>query len=144
MDRAALDVRFRVAFLLWASLLAGVTLFACVAWAIAGGLLAPAFTASLAPALASKLLVMVPVLLVAGIVYRNGDVGTRGDTGTRLVAWQTRMTVASALQEGGGLLGLVVCLLADRPTWMLGVWVVTAVAMLLGRPRREELDRLLR
>ena len=144
MKGPPLEARFRAVSIVWAAMLAGVTLFAAVVWGLAGGLLAPGFSASLAPGPASKLLILAPVLLAAGIAYRNGEVGRRVDADSRLAAWQARITVASALQEGGGICGLAISLLAARPSWALGVWAVTVVAMVLSRPRRQELDRLLR
>ncbi len=144
MDRAALDARFRVVSLLWGSLLTGVSVFAGVVWAMASGLLGPAVPAAIAPGLASKLLLLAPLLMAVGIAYRNGEVGSHAGPERRLAAYQARVLVALAIQEAGALFGLALCLLSARPSWALGVGGMAAAAMLFSRPRRDELDRIAR
>jgi hypothetical protein len=142
MDRAALDARFRVVSLVWASLLAGVSVFAGLAWALGSGRLGPAFPAAIAPGVASKLLILAPLMMAMGIAYRNGDLGAHAEPEHRLAAYQNRVLVALALEEAGALLGLTLCLLSARPAWTLAVWGMAAVAMFLSRPHRDELDRI--
>ena len=141
MDKAELDARYRIILTVWVSLLGSVTLATCVVWAITAGVLGPTWTPTLAPGVAATLL-LCPVALAAGLLYRKGDVPRGSDPGAYLAAYQTRVVVATALQEGVGLLGLVICLVAGQPSWALGVWAITAVSMGLSRPRREELDWL--
>ncbi|GMV04749.1 MAG: hypothetical protein AMXMBFR53_10290 [Gemmatimonadota bacterium] len=143
MDKATLDARHRVIVLLWASLLGGVTLFTGVVVALASGVIG-AWEPALAPGTAALALVASPLLMVGGIAFRRGGSAPAGDAAQRLTAHQNRVVVASALQEGGGLLGLVLCLLAGQATWAVGVWALTGAAMGLCRPTRDELDALLR
>ena len=142
MDKLDLDARFRVLSIVWAAMLAGVTFMTAVVWAVASGTFAPGYAGTLSPALAFKLLLLSPLAIAVGIARRNGDDTREHQPDGRLAAYHTRVIVALALQEGGGILGLTVSLLAARPTWALGVGALTALAMLLGRPRREELGRL--
>jgi hypothetical protein len=144
MDGPTAEGRFRVAFIVWASVLGGITIFAAVVWGAASGYFGPIVWESLTPGTAYKLLVLAIVPMVAGIAWRHREVGSRDDPDRRLVGWQARVIVASALQEAGGLFALGLCRLVARPNWVLGVWLATAAAMLLIRPRREELDQLLR
>lgn len=143
MDHATLDVRFRTILLIWASLLGGVTLFTGAVLALTTGAIG-AWTPTLDPELAAPLMILPVSSMVGGIVFRRGEAKRSGDAAQRLTAYQNQVIVGAALQEGGGLLGLVLCLLAGQPTWAVGVWAVTAVAMGLTRPTRDELDLLLR
>jgi len=142
MDQDTLDTRFRLVSILWASLLWGVTLIAAMAFALSKGLLGAAPPPLLSPHMAATLLVLSPVLMAVGIAYRHGEVAPHDDPGRWLSAYQARVILAAALQEAGALLGLVVCLLAGKPTWTLGVWGMAAAAMAFSRPRRDDLRRL--
>lgn len=144
MGPTELDARFRIVTTLWAALLGGVTVFTGVVWAMASGMFGPAPSPTLAPGMAAKLLVACPLLMGAGIAFRHGDVGTHAEAERWLAAYQTRVVVALALEESGALLGLVLCLLAGRPNWALGVWSLAAAAMALSRPVREDLERVRR
>lgn len=143
MDKATLDARHRVIVLLWASLLGGVTLFTGVVVALVSGVVG-AWEPTLPPGTAALALVASPLLMVGGIALRRGGSPATGDAAQRLAAHQNRVVVASALQEGGGLLGLVLCLLSGQAAWAVGVWALTAAAMGLTRPSRHELDAVLR
>lgn len=144
MDRDTLDARHRIRTLVWAGMLSGVTVFAAVAWGLASGVAGSAWTPTLDPGLGAPLLLFVPVSLAAGMVLRRREPSREGDAEQVLNRYLTASLVAWALQEGGALLGLVVCLLTGQPTWIAGVWMLAAVAMGLTRPRREELDELFR
>jgi hypothetical protein len=142
MDPRTTDARFRMIFLIWASLLGGVTLFAAVVLALTTGL-AGTRTPTMDPSLAGTLLIVPALSILGGIVFRRGAGPASPETTDRLGAYQNRVIVSSALQEGGGLFGLVLSLLAGQPTWALGVWGATMAAMVLTRPDREEVRRLL-
>lgn len=142
MDKAALDARYRIILTLWASLLGSVTLVTVVVWAITMGVLVPTWSPTLASGAAAPLLLVSPVAMAVGLVYRKRDIPLGSDPGAYLAAYQTRVVVGGALMEGGGLLGLVICLVAGQPGWALGIWAITAVSMGLARPRREEIHRL--
>ena len=143
MDKDAVASRFRVILMLWASLLGGVTFFTGGVLALTTGTVG-AWTPTLDPGLAAKLMVLPTLSMAAGIVFRRGEVKRAGDAEARLGALQVQVIVGAAMQEGGGLFGLVLCLLAGQPTWALGVWAITAVAMGITRPSRDEVDALLR
>lgn len=141
MQKSDVDQRFRVIFIIWVGLFMGVTFFAGVVWALASGRLG-AWSPSMEPGVVRNLLAAPILLMAAGIAYRRGQDDRSHGADAFVAAYQTRIVIVSAMQEGGGLLGLVLCLLAGMPTWALGVWAVTAVAMLMSRPRREDLHHL--
>ena len=143
MDQRTRDDRFRVILTLWASLLGGVTIFTGVVVALTSGAVG-SWSPSLAPGLAAKLMVLPVLSMAAGIVFRRGEVKRTGDADARVGAYQVQVIIGAALQEGGGLFGLALCLMSGQATWALGVWAATAVAMGITRPSRDELDALLR
>ena len=141
MQKSDVDTRFRVILVLWGSLLMGVTLFAAVVWALTSGYLG-SWTPTMEPGLVKNLLSAPVLLMVVGIFFRRGDIDASGDPEAYIQRYQTRILIASAMQEGGGLMGLVLCLLAGMPGWALAMWALTAVAMIMSRPDRADLDRL--
>lgn len=143
MERHELDARFRMILAVWASLLGGVTLFTGIVVALTTGAVGT-WEPSLAPSTGAPLLLIAVLPLGTGIAFRRGEIPRAGEPAARLTAWQNRVILASALQEGGGLMALVVSLLSGQPTWALGAWAVTILVMGLARPAREELDALMR
>ena len=138
--------RFRIIVAIWGAMAAGVTVFSVAVFALSR---LPADGASRAPALdaniAGLVLAGVVAALAGGLAFRRAARVRRGDAAdATLSAYQTHILVATALLEGPGLLGVAVCFLAAQGGWALGVGGVTVFAMVLARPRREELDRLLR
>lgn len=144
MDKAALDARLRIITLLWGALAGGVTLFAAVVVGLTTGTVGR-WTPTLSPSLAGTLLAVPVLSMIAGILLRRGGGAKRSDDPeARVAAYQTQVIVGAALQEGGGLFGLALSLLAGQPSWAVGVWAITMVAMGLTRPTRDELDQRLR
>lgn len=143
MDKTTLDIRFRTTFIIWAGLLGGVTFFMGAVVALTTGAIGD-WTPTLDPGLAGTLMILPISSMVGGIVFRRRELKRSGESEQRLNAYQTQVIIGGAMQEGGGLLGLALALAAGQPTWALGLWALTAVAMGLTRPRRDELDQLLR
>lgn len=115
-----------------------------VAWGLVSGVLGSQWAPGLDPGRGAALLLFVPVGLATGMVLRRREPAREGDPEERLNRYFTASLVAWAIQEGGALLGLVASFAAGQPLWIGAVWAVTAVAMGLTRPRREELDALFR
>jgi len=143
VQKSDVDTRFRVIFILWGSLVLGVAIFTAVAWALTSGLVGE-WTPTLEPGLVKNLLSAPVLLMVVGIFFRRGEVRGPADAEEHLQRYQTRILVASAMQEGGGLMGVALCLLAGMSTWALAMGALAVIAMLMSRPQRSDLDRLAR
>lgn len=138
------EKRYRVLLTVWGALLGGLLLFAALAWLLAAGALGGGpWSRGLEPERVQLLLFGPVGLMVVGIFARRRGRPVPGDRDPAQ-AYQTRIVLASALQEGGGLLGVILSLLAAQPTWILMMAGLAAFAMIRSRPRRGELLRLLR
>lgn len=136
-----LDQRYRVLVLVWGALLGGTLLFTVVAWAMAVGMLTGTpWTPTMEPRLALVLEGLAVALMVAGLVVRRAGWGLLPAPELPLQAFQNRMILVWALQEGGGLMGGVFGLLAGRSDWIAGVGILAAFALFLTRPRKAELE----
>lgn len=141
MQKSELDAHFRTILVLWGALLGGVTLFAAVVWALTSEYVGH-WSPTMEPGVVRNLLAAPVLLMAAGIFFRRGGIDRSGGPEAVIQRYQTRVLIASAMQEGGGLLGLVLCLLADMPIWALAVWGLTAAAMGMSRPKRTDLTPL--
>ena len=143
MEKKQLDQRYRVIFAVWAALAGGTAVFTAMAWALASGILpGQSWSASLDPGLV-RLVLVVPVLSMVGGVLVRRSAQTRGRPGEgAMERYQTRAIVGWALQEGGGLFGVVLGLLAGEAGWVLALGGLAVFALLLTRPARSELNRL--
>lgn len=141
MHKEEIDARFRTIFMLWASLLSGVTIFTVVVVALTTGRLGN-WTPSLHPDLVLKALAIPVLLMAGGIAFRRRELDLTGEESVVLQRYQMQVLVAGAMQEGGGVLGLILCLLGGMPSWAIAVWGMTAIAMNMTRPQRSELDRI--
>lgn len=141
MNPTEIDRQHRMLALLWGALLGGVLLLAAVAWGLATGRLTDRpWTPVLDGGLARALLALPLLLMVAGVMVRRTDPTSGGGDAVR--GYRTRVVLAAALQEGGGMLGIVVSLLAGAPTWILMMAGLATFAMVRSRPRSGELERL--
>lgn len=143
MQKSDVDTRFRVILTLWGSLVMGVAFFTAVVWALTTGLVGT-WTPTLEPGLVRNLLSAPVLLMVVGIFFRRGEVRASGGAEEFIQRYQTRILIASAMQEGGGLMGVALCLLAGTSTWALAMGGLAVVAMAMSRPVRSDLDHLTR
>lgn len=141
MEKSDVDARFRVILTIWGALLVGVTLVTALAWALTTGRLG-AWTPIMEAGVARNLLSAPVLLMAAGIFFRRGVIDRGEGDEAYLRAYQSRALLAAAMQDGGGMLGLALCLLAGMPTGALAVWVLTVLAMGMSWPRRSDLDHL--
>lgn len=145
VDERALDTTYRTSLVIWGGLLGGVTMLALVTLGLVSGVFGSAWTATLDGDFVATALLGVVGLLGAGLLFRRREPKLVAmDPAARLGAYQTHVIVASAIQEGAGLFGIVLGLLAGQASWIAGVWLLTAFAMVLSRPSRDELERVVR
>jgi hypothetical protein len=103
--------------------------------------------ASLPNVLVTTLLVTGVVLLVAApavmrAIYKRADAeGFEGDRRRALVAYATSTLVAFSLRAAAAMLGFVLTVATANPWWSWGLGGAAAIAMLLGWPRRKDVDR---
>ncbi len=136
-----LDQRYRLLAAVWGALLGGTLLFTALVWAMSVGLLTGTpWTPTLDPRVAVVMEGMAVVLMLAGLVIRRAGWGLLPTPELPLQAFQNRLVMVWALQEGGGLMGGVFGLLAGRSDWIAGVGLLAAFALVLTRPRTAELD----
>lgn len=143
MQKSDVDTRFRVILTLWGSLVMSMVIFTAVAWAPTSGLMGE-WAPTLEPGLVKNLLSAPVLLVVVGVFFRRGEVRSSADVEEYLQRYQTRILIASAMQEGGGLMGVALCLLAGMSTWALAMGTLAVIAMVMSRPVRADLDRLAR
>lgn len=148
MERPEIEQRFRVIKMVWAALAGGVAVYSIVVWLLVSGRLGaspPGGSAALDATPAIVLMAAAVSMVVAGVVLRRArSLPQGGQAAETVAAYQNHVIVSSAVQEGGGLMGLSVAFLAGQATWALGIGAVTVFALFLTRPDRVELDRLLR
>lgn len=100
------------------------------------------------PALAELLPVIGVGLLalpVAAPVVGRKIVEAAGDTVDEVLqAWTQGHIVAMAMREGMGLAGIMLGLVTGSVTWIVGFGAVSLAAILLGWPRRSDLEERVR
>ena len=148
MDASELDTRFRNIFIIWLALAVGVFFFVVTVWLVTSGVLPGAAwepVQGVDEGVLRMVVALPTLMLLAGILLRRGEVAKPGMDGPALVAaYQIRVILAAAIQEAGGLIMGALALLSGLWTWALGFGALTLFAMVLSRPRRDELDALVR
>jgi len=140
VDRDERRQAFRLIQLTWMALLGGVVVFGAVAWALAAGVLGGGgWSPALDPSLARPLLLVPVALLGIGVVLRRSSVRLPDGTDPMEV-YRLQTLLVSALQEGGGLLGIALCLAAGLTNWIPVFAGLSVFAMVLSRPRATDLD----
>jgi hypothetical protein len=130
---------------LWGGLLGGQLLFALVMWLVASGLLGgEPWPGALQPGTARVLLLVPVALLGVGLVARRRRLPTGMPGPEALNRYQARFVFAAVAQEAGAVFGIGLALLAGEPRWILMVAGMTTFVMIRIRPRRRELERLIR
>lgn len=145
MSRPELDAPFRVMTIIWAALMMGVAAFAAVAWfLVSSGTLSPGAIE------AGRMNLFAPVLLVlmaGGIVVGRrleGSIDREAEDAVIVQRYQAARIVGLALIEGPALAIIALSLVAGTGGWILGGAGAALWAMYLARPRREDLEALLR
>lgn len=137
-------VRFRRLRIVCASMLVGVA--ALNAALLLLPQMRPGKPGSAPNVLVTTLLVTGVVLLVATpavtrAIYKRADAeGFDGDRGKALAAYATATVVAFNLRAAVAMLGFGLTVVTFNPWWSWGLGGAAAIAMLLGWPRRSEVN----
>ena len=145
MSQVDIDNRLRVLTVIWISMSMGVLVFAFVAYGlVVGGSMDP-------PALDSSVVTMVaPLLLVlmaGGLVIgrrMEAAIPRGAPVPERINRYQSARIVSLALQEGPALAVIALGMVSAATAWILAAGLLGVWSMFLSRPRREDLEALLR
>ena len=143
--REELDARLRVMSLVWLALTGGVVTVAAVVYGLLtmGGVAVDGLPPSMMMAIAPAFMLM----MVGGIFLGHRLEGRiRGDAEERdkIDAYFAARIVAMALQEGPALAVIVFSLLTGTPNWTIAAAALGVWTMFLARPKRGDVERLLR
>lgn len=136
----------RTMTVIWFALMAGVALYACVAYALVEVLgvrvqgAAPAVSGILTWAASAAALVLGAGLLVARRAEAVADRSVPPEQ--RVTRYFTTRLVGLAIEEGAGFLVITLSLIAADGTWAVAAALATIAVMWLSGPRREHVDRL--
>ncbi len=146
MDRHDLDTPIRMMTAIWLVLTAGIVLFAGAIYVLlTTG--AVDLDASLDPALMAVIAPLALVMMAAGLVLGRrlqNAIAAELSPEDKIRRYQTARIIALASQEGPVLAVGVLSLLTGSVSWVTGVTLVGVWTMFLARPRRDDLEALLR
>lgn len=140
-----LEQRFRVLTVIWIGLMGGVALFAAAVYFLLSTGSASTPDLELAGFLPTAGALAVAGMAVGLVLGRRLEarIGS-GEPADRFQQYQTARIVSLAIVEGMGLFVIALSFVSGAGTWALGAGAVTIWVMVLGRPRRQDVDRLLR
>jgi hypothetical protein len=145
VDRAEIDQRFRHLNIIWIAMMLGVVTMAGVLY-----LFSTTAVSDLQVIEDRRLVRLLPwvVATMAGglLLGRRLQAATprRALPEARLARYQTARIATFAVQEAGGLFFSVAAFLAGEPVYVLAGAGVGLWGMLIARPKRNEVERLLR
>ena len=145
MDRSDLDAPLRIMTVIWLALSAGVIMFAVVLYALltTNSVDIDALDPSLLVIVAPILMVMMAGGMVVGLRLQ-GAIPRDAPPEEKIQRYQMARIVAMALQEGPALAIMVLSMLAGSRNWIIGAAAVGVWTIFLARPRREDLEAILR
>ena len=145
MDRSDLDAPLRIMTVIWLALSAGVIMFAVVLYALltTDSVDIDALDPSLLVIVAPILMVMMAGGMVVGLRLQ-GAIPRDAPPEEKIQRYQMARISAMALQEGPALAIMVLSMLAGSRNWIIGAAAVGVWTIFLARPRREDLEAILR
>ena len=146
-DPGDLDQNVRVTTILAAAMATTVPVYVVVAW-----LVTPAVTTPLLPGGTLRTLTWVlgavaaAELLFAPVMFRAqvAAAGRSNTAGERLSGYRNAVVIAFALRESVAIFGLVLSFIGGDPTWSAVFAAAALAAMLIGWPRRSDMEALAR
>jgi F0F1-type ATP synthase membrane subunit c/vacuolar-type H+-ATPase subunit K len=142
---SSVDQFARITNMIAAAIVASVPIYMLIAWLVAPTVDTSGSDPNFIPLLAMLFAVVSVVLLGAAYLAFSTRVGAAAEQDTleeRLAGYRIAMIIAFALREAVALFGLMLSLLSGDVRWCFGFGLVALVSMLLGWPRRSEIERL--
>ena len=144
-DPAELDQQVRVTMILAAAIATTVPVYVLVAWLVTPAITTPLLGGSelrtlvwaLAAAAAAEVL-FAPFMFRA----RVAAAGRRPTVEERLSGYRNAVVIAFALRESVAIFGLVLSFVSGDPTWSAVFAAVALATMLMGWPRRSDMEAL--
>jgi hypothetical protein len=138
------DATVRVTTVICIAILASIPLYVAIAWIVVGqgaGELGGGLPPVLIWALGA---VGIVVLVVAQAMWAamKGSAAARPTPAERVASYRTAAVVSFALRESAAIIGLVITMLTGDLRWCVGLAAAAVLAMLLGWPRRADMQRL--
>lgn len=145
METPDVDARLRIMTVIWLALTMGVLMFAAVAYGLVfmGSMGEPTLDSSLVTFIAPVLLVMMAAGVVLGRRLESA-IPRDADSTEKVNRYQMARIIALATQEGPALLVIVLGMLSGAGGWIVAAAAVGVWSMFLARPRRDDLESLLR
>ena len=145
MTRPDFDARLRLMTIIWVALTLGVVMFAGLAYR----LLATGATdlGELDPSLVPMAAPVLLLLMAGGVIVGRRMEAAIPRSATReekIQRYQVARILAMATQEGPALAMIILSMLAGAASWVIGAAAVGVWTMFLARPRRDDLEALLR
>lgn len=83
-------------------------------------------------------------LVIAQVLFARGvsRAKTHSTAEQRIASYRTAVIIAFAVREGVAIYGLVLSFLSGDPRWASGFGAVALASMLMGWPKRSEMERL--
>lgn len=143
--RSSTDQLVRMNTLIAAALVASVVVYIAVAWLIAPTAAAPSQDTEYIQLIAAILAVLSLGHLVAAqtlFAIRARAAAKLPTPEQRLGAYRVALILSFALREAVAVFGLVLSFLSGDARWCLGFGAVALISMLMGWPKRSEMNRL--
>jgi F0F1-type ATP synthase membrane subunit c/vacuolar-type H+-ATPase subunit K len=144
-ERLTVEQQARVTMILAAAMATSVPVYAVVAWLVTAGMTAPMVEPGVLRTLLIALaLVSAAELVFAGVLFRTQVAAARSreTVEERLGAYRVAVVITFALRESVAIYGLVLSLVGDDPVWAAAFAAGALATMLLGWPRRSEMEAL--
>jgi F0F1-type ATP synthase membrane subunit c/vacuolar-type H+-ATPase subunit K len=142
---SSVDKFARTTRIIAAAIAASVPIYMLIAWLVAPTVDSSGGDPNFIPLLAMLFAVVSVVQLAAAYLVFSARVRAAAEQDTseeRLAGYRVAMIIAFALREAVAIYGLMLSLLSGDARWCIGFGLVALVSMVLGWPRRSEIDRL--
>ena len=138
------DATVRVTTVICTAILASIPLYVAIAWIVVGqgaGRVAGGLPPVLTWALAAAAIVVLVIAQTVWAAMKRGA-AAKPTPAERLALYRSAAVVSFALRESAAVIGLAITFLTGDVRWCLALSAAALLAMLLGWPRRADMQRL--